>query len=51
MDGRLHGIMKTIHAQCLEMGDSGDGFVNYVKGANLAGYTKIATAMLAYGIV
>ena len=51
VDSRLREIMKKIHDQCLEMGLGDDGFVNYVKGANLAGFKKIAEAMLAYGAV
>ena len=47
---RLVGIMKDIHAQCVEYGREGD-YVNYVKGANIAGFIKVADAMLAYGIL
>ena len=42
--------MKKIHVRCVEHGDEGDGFVNYVKGANVAGFEKVARAMLAYGV-
>ena len=43
--------MADIHSQCLKYGDDGNGFVNYVKGANLAGFVKVADAMIAYGVV
>ncbi len=52
VDGRLKGIMRDIHAKCVEYGsDADDGSVNYVKGANIAGFIKVADAMLAYGAV
>ena len=51
VEERLREIMKTIHAQCLKNASDRDGFVNYVQGANLAGYTKVAEAMVSYGIV
>ena len=50
VDGRLHEIMKNIHRTCVEFGKDGD-FVNYVNGANRAGFMKVANAMLAQGIV
>ncbi len=50
VDARLRGIMKSIHGQCVKWGREED-FVNYVKGANLAGFVKVADAMLAYGCV
>jgi glutamate dehydrogenase (NADP+) len=50
LDGRLHEIMRNIHASCVEYGTEGDT-VNYTKGANIAGFTKVADAMLAYGIM
>jgi glutamate dehydrogenase (NADP+) len=50
VDKRLHLIMKSIHAACLEHG-SADGFTNYVKGANVAGFLKVADAMLDQGVV
>jgi len=50
VDGRLHGIMKAVHAQCVEYGTDGN-FVNYVNGANIAGFVKVADAMLDQGIV
>ncbi len=50
VDRRLQAIMHDIHAQCVEYGQD-DGFVNYVKGANIGGFVKVADAMLAYGVV
>ena len=50
VDGRLHGIMKNIHASCTTHGKEGK-FVNYVKGANIAGFIKVADAMMDQGIV
>ena len=50
VDERLVDIMKNIHDQCAEFGSDG-GHVNYVKGANIAGFVKVADAMLAYGVV
>lgn len=49
VDEKLHGIMRNIHAACLTYGTSGDGSVNYVKGANIAGFKKVADAMLDQG--
>ncbi len=51
VDKRLHGIMEGIHAACVKYGTQADGYVNYVKGANVAGFMKVADAMLAQGIV
>lgn len=51
VDQRLHGIMSEIHSRCLADGTSGPGGVSYVTGANLAGFKKVAEAMLAYGAV
>ena len=51
VDARLHGIMSGIHAACVKYGKQEDGYVNYVKGANIAGFMKVAKAMLAQGIV
>ena len=51
VEGRLKNIMKEIHSQCLKYGDDGNGVINYVKGANISGFVKVADAMLAYGIV
>jgi glutamate dehydrogenase (NADP+) len=50
VDMRLQQIMKSIHANCVRYG-SADGFVNYVRGANVAGFVKVADAMLAQGCV
>ncbi len=49
-EAKLKGIMQSIHKQCLAYGTEGE-FVNYVKGANIAGFKKVADAMLAYGVV
>ena len=46
----LTDLMKGIHGKCVEYGDQGDGYVDYVKGANIAGFKKVADAMLAYGV-
>lgn len=51
VDERLKSIMKNIHAKCVEFGTLEDGYVNYVKGANIAGFRKVANAMLAQGVV
>lgn len=51
VDERLHGIMSSIHASCVKYGLQKDGYINYVKGANIAGFIKVAEAMLAQGIV
>ena len=50
VDKRLQAIMKDIHKSCLSFG-SEKGFINYVKGANIAGFVKVADAMLAQGVV
>ncbi|HDL19124.1 MAG TPA: NADP-specific glutamate dehydrogenase [Bacteroidetes bacterium] len=50
VDNRLHGIMKAIHEQCVTHGKNGD-FVNYVNGANIAGFIKVADSMIDQGIV
>lgn len=50
LDERLKGIMAGIHEQCLVYGAQ-DAYVDYVKGANIAGFVKVANAMLAYGVV
>lgn len=47
---RLKTIMKDIHDQCIEYGREGSGYVNYVKGANIAGFVRVANAMVAQGI-
>jgi glutamate dehydrogenase (NADP+) len=51
VDERLHGIMQSIHHACIGYGTEPNGFVNYVKGANIAGFVKVADAMLAQGVV
>ena len=51
VDAKLHQIMENIHAQCVKYGTLKDGTVNYVKGANIAGFMKVAKAMMAQGIV
>lgn len=50
VDDRLHQIMSAIHQQCVEHGQEGE-YINYVKGANIAGFMKVAKAMMAQGIV
>jgi len=51
VDARLRLIMNDIHANCVRYGEGKDGFVNYVDGANVAGFVKVADAMLAQGVV
>ncbi len=51
VDNRLHAIMKNIHHACVEHGTERGNFVNYVNGANIAGFVKVADAMLAQGVV
>ena len=51
VDMRLHQIMSEIHAQCVKHGREADGYINYMKGANVAGFLKVAKAMLAQGVV
>jgi glutamate dehydrogenase (NADP+) len=51
VDKKLHGIMDDIHTACVKYGKDGDGHVDYVKGANVAGFVKLADAMLAQGVV
>jgi glutamate dehydrogenase (NADP+) len=51
VDARLHGIMRSIHAACLRHGRREDGSVSYVDGANVAGFVKVADAMLAQGVI
>ena len=50
VDQRLQGIMHSIHQRCVEFGQK-NGRVDYIDGANLAGFKKLADAMLAYGVV
>jgi glutamate dehydrogenase/leucine dehydrogenase len=51
VDQRLHMIMQNIHATCVKYGTEPDGYINYVKGANIGGFIKVANAMLAQGVV
>ena len=51
VDAKLHDIMNDIHANCVKYGTEADGYINYVKGANVAGFLKVAKAMMAQGIV
>ena len=51
VDEKLHTIMNDIHAACVKYGKDGDGYVDYVKGANIAGFVKVAEAMFAQGVV
>lgn len=51
VDERLKGIMNDIHESCIEYGTEDDGYCNYVKGANIAGFVKVADAMLAQGVI
>jgi len=51
VDKKLHEIMKDIHEKCVEYGTESDGYVDYVKGANIAGFVKVADAMLSQGVV
>ena len=51
VDKQLHNIMHNIHEQCVKYGMQPDGYINYVKGANIAGFMKVAKAMMAQGIV
>lgn len=51
VDAHLHRIMSEIHASCLKYGREEDGYINYVKGANIAGFIKVANAMADQGLV
>lgn len=51
VDAKLQAIMNDIHAACVKYGKDGDGYVDYVKGANVAGFVKVADAMLEQGVV
>lgn len=51
VDAKLREIMNDIHANCVKYGTQTDGYINYVKGANIAGFLKVARAMMAQGIV
>lgn len=51
VDERLKMIMSDIHQNCVKYGTQPDGYINYVRGANVAGFLKVAKAMMAQGIV
>jgi glutamate dehydrogenase (NADP+) len=51
VDQKLHSIMKSIHEQCIKYGRESDGYMNYMKGANIAGFMKVAHAMMGQGII
>ena len=51
VDNKLKSIMENIHSQCVKYGTQPDGYVNYVKGANISGFMKVATAMMEQGIL
>ena len=51
VDNYLKRIMNDIHENCVKYGTEADGYINYVKGANVAGFMKVANAMMAQGIV
>jgi glutamate dehydrogenase (NADP+) len=51
VDEKLLDIMRKIHKECVYYGKTDDGYVNYVKGANIAGFLKVAYAMLDHGVM
>jgi glutamate dehydrogenase (NADP+) len=51
VDAKLHHIMKSIHEACVKNGTQADGYIDYVKGANVAGFLKVANAMLDQGVI
>ncbi len=51
VDAKLHGIMVSIHEACVKYGKNDDGYIDYVKGANIAGFVKVADAMIDQGAV
>jgi glutamate dehydrogenase (NADP+) len=51
VDKRLHQIMGAIHESCVKHGKRADGFIDYVKGANIAGFLKVANTMIDHGII
>lgn len=51
VDSKLKQIMKDIHEKCVQYGKQNDGYVNYENGANIAGFVKVADAMIAQGVV
>ena len=51
VDAKLHSIMNDIHENCVKYGTEADGYINCIKDANIAGFMKVAKAMMAQGIV
>ncbi|HBI39448.1 MAG TPA: glutamate dehydrogenase, partial [Tenacibaculum sp.] len=51
VDSKLHAIMNSIHESCVKYGSQEDGYIDYVKGANVAGFVKVAEAMIDQGVV
>jgi len=51
VDAKLHHIMKSIHEACVKHGTDETGYINYVKGANIAGFLKVANAMMDQGVL
>ena len=51
VDEKLHQILDNIHENCVKYGTEADGYINYVKGANVAGFIKVAKAMMAQGVI
>ena len=51
VDAKLHHIMSSIHDACIKYGTEDDGYINYVKGANIAGFLKVANAMMDQGVI
>ena len=51
VDSKLHNIMLEIHQQCVKYGKQSDGYIDYIKGANIAGFVKVADAMIDQGMV
>jgi glutamate dehydrogenase (NAD(P)+)/glutamate dehydrogenase (NADP+) len=51
VDTKLHSIMRNIHEMCIQYGKEEGNFTNYVKGANIAGFVKVANSMIAQGLV
>ena len=51
VDQKLHVIMRDIHEQCVKYGTEPDGYLNYMKGANIAGFMKVAEAMMGQGVI
>ena len=51
VDQKLHYIMSQIHLACVRYGEQPNGYINYVKGANIAGFMKVAQAMLEQGVI